>query len=256
MALERLPALENGANWKKFERSFLNCIEAFFEDKKDSTKVAILLNAGGDYLLDIYESLNLKKEEKFLNVIKALREYFVPKVNITFERFKFFTCKQAPEQSYEGYMTLLKNLSETCAFGNIKDELVRDVFVTGIIDSKMQEALLIKNLKDADETLQICRARTVAMTQANTMKIKEELDVNLIKKNERSSAVQGSSCSYCSYQPWHPRDKCPAKNSECYKCHGRGHFSRACKKKGARRVRLIENQEIPSNESEEGPGSI
>ena len=65
-------------------------------------------------------------------------EYFVPKQNITFERYKFFLCDQKQGVGFDQYLAELHTLSKTCKFGNLKDSLVRDKIVCGIPDNGLK----------------------------------------------------------------------------------------------------------------------
>lgn len=117
---------------------------AYHSQASAESKVAILLHAGGDDFQDVFDSLELSAAEKkvLANVLQAFDGHYLPKANVTYERFVFFTRKQKAGESYEQYMTVLQNLSITCELGTLKDEFLRDIFVTSITDSKLQEKLL------------------------------------------------------------------------------------------------------------------
>ena len=60
--------------------------------------------------------------------IKLLTEkfegYCLPKKNLVIERRKLFTRNQQPEETLDGYIPKLRNLSSTCEFQDISDGLI------------------------------------------------------------------------------------------------------------------------------------
>lgn len=73
----KMPQLEittecRATAWKKFQRHFVTFVNAYYSEKADSVKIAMLLNAGGDYLMDIFDSLQIT-DTKLSEVLKKLR---------------------------------------------------------------------------------------------------------------------------------------------------------------------------------------
>lgn len=60
-----------------------------------------------------------------------LGSHFTQKANIVMERHRFFTWKQQDGQNIDEYATILKSLSSNCEFGNMRYDLVRDIFICG-----------------------------------------------------------------------------------------------------------------------------
>ena len=75
-------------------------------------------------------------------VIQKFDDYFTPKKNITYQRYRFFSYNQNDGQSIDSYATELRTRADHCDFGNLKDSLIRDKIVIGIRDSKTQKRLL------------------------------------------------------------------------------------------------------------------
>ena len=77
------------ARWKRWKRSF-NLFLTAKGVTNDKQKVALLLHTGGLELQELYFTLvNEEEEKKFEDCVKTLDEYFVPKVNLPFERHQF-----------------------------------------------------------------------------------------------------------------------------------------------------------------------
>jgi hypothetical protein len=98
----------------------------------------------------------------------------------------FFSRNQENGESIDHYVTVLKTLSDTCEFGNLKESLIRDRLVFGILDNSVRERLL----RDPELTLQTAielRVRSAELTNAQLKQIKadqkitEELPIHHVK---------------------------------------------------------------------------
>ncbi|XP_071055079.1 putative autophagy-related protein 11 [Onthophagus taurus] len=210
-------------NWEKFKRSFDNSLIAFGEeDIKEKRKVALFLHGLGEKGMDIYETFELEDNDRTLeNIKKKFDEYFKPKLNVTYERHVFFNRKQKENESYEEYITILKTLSSTCKFGTLKDELVKDIFVSGIKDAEARENLLKMSNLNIEKALELCRVRELASKQTKNME-REAKDIEIVRRN---------------------------------KCEKVGHFAKACKSNGMAEsaVKAIKNMFKKCKDSNQDP---
>ena len=95
---------------------------AFFPDSKSSRRSA--------------ESLFSGKVPDFF------KGHFVDKCNVTFECFQFHSRQQAEEETFEQYVTILRQLARTCQFNQLTlEEVLQDNFVGGIGDEQMRKHL-------------------------------------------------------------------------------------------------------------------
>ena len=62
--------------------------------------------------------------------------------NITFDRHDFLITKQLREETVEHFYGKLKELVENCDFENKEETLIRNVFITNLIDPEIQKELL------------------------------------------------------------------------------------------------------------------
>ena len=175
----------------------------------------------------------------------------------------FFSRNQENGESIDHYVTVLKTLSDTCEFGNLKESLIRDRLVFGILDNSVRERLL----RDPELTLQTAielRVRSAELTNAQLKQIKadqkitEELPIHHVKSNSEHSYKNREqnlltpivNCKYCGKK--HPRDKnqCPAFGEKCQKCGKYNHFAATCKSKSRRtpRVNYVEDDEATSED--------
>ncbi|KAI5752339.1 hypothetical protein M8J77_016052 [Diaphorina citri] len=102
-------------NWKKFLQQFELYLVASGKDEKtkDDSKIALLLNIGGEDLLEVYNDLELHKKEKYDDVKALLGLHFAPIKNIIYERYKFLSYpSQREDQTVEQYIIQLRKLAE------------------------------------------------------------------------------------------------------------------------------------------------
>lgn len=71
---------------------------------KDSQKVALLLHTGGLDFQELYYTLVAEGEQKrFEECLTVLDYYFVPKVNVPFERLLFRQMGQTPGEKVDQF---------------------------------------------------------------------------------------------------------------------------------------------------------
>ena len=88
--------------------------------------------------------------------------------NVIFERAKFNSRKQEPNEPVDVFITALYTLAEHCNYGTLHDEMVRDRIVVGIRDSSLSEKLQL----DAELTLSTAVAK---VRQAEEVKKQQPL---------------------------------------------------------------------------------
>ena len=123
----------------------------------------------------------------------------------------------------------------------MKEELIRDRLVVGILDSGLSEKLQLDSTLDLEKAKKAIRLKEAvqesqrALRQAGDSKDNPvKLDAvgttprNAVpKKQYRNPRGAGKHCSRCGGHP-HPLDKCPAREAVCYRCQKRGHYSARC----------------------------
>ena len=159
----------------------------------------------------------------------------------------------------------LYRLAEDCEYGSLKDGLIRDRTVVGVLDDSLSDRLQAK----ADLTLEMAvqmsrqaeaRKQNKDLIRGNVISetATDPTRVDLVEKHERDSkldpGVRSKSerkCMWCGGQQ-HKRQSCPAKDVTCNSCHKRGHFQAVClsKKQASKRssvneVADLEEVEVP-----------
>ena len=207
------------------------------KSKPDDVKTCRLLSAISPKASEIYYTFTFEEEDdamKFDNVIERFDQYFTSKKNVTYMRYKFFSCNQSEGQNIYAYVTELRKRAEHCEFAELKSSLIRDKIVTGIHDKKTQERLL-----SLEKALQICRAAEeikiqtgeMAGSSESTKKIdhvhskshrpskgsnKHRPNSKQVERSNWSPPDRKRQCLKC--LKYHDPAKCPAYNHKCHKC--------------------------------------
>jgi hypothetical protein len=184
-------------------------------------------------------------------VLKRFDEHFVITKNVIFERAQFNQRKQEPRESTEAFVTALHKLVDTCDFGALRDELIRDRIVVGIQDAKISERLqLDRELTLAKAVTVILQAEQVRQQQGllrAPTNLQASCDVNAIKTNRQHASTENfqrrehnrhhrpvkspegqATCQWCGRQK-HDRQQCPAREAVCRNCKKTGHYEKVCR---------------------------
>ena len=88
----------------------------------------------GDQADDISLSFQLSEEDKkkYDVVLTKFQGHFIKRRNVIYERMKFNQRIQQEGESVESFVTDLYALSETCNYGELTNEMIRDRIVVGI----------------------------------------------------------------------------------------------------------------------------
>ena len=135
-------------NWKFFKQMWRNYeIASGLAKKQPTVKSATSAVVMGKECFQILQNLALTEEQRnsSTEVINRLDEYFLPRSNVIYERYKFNARDQAANESIDKYVTNLRHLAASCEFGNLKDQLIRDRIVLGICDDNLRSRLLREN---------------------------------------------------------------------------------------------------------------
>ena len=201
-------------------------------------------------------------------VLSALERYFRPQKNVVFERFKFNSSFQLPNETVDSYINNLRYLASTCEFGALTDELIRDHLIIGVKDSSLKERLLREQNLTLDKALKLCKACEIASEQLKSMSKKvEELNLLSISKPRGEKGAKGrkarppakhktprvneksKKCNFCSLAKKHAKRKdCAAYGQECHFRKKKNHFSSVCKAKA--QANYPEKVKVLSEESD------
>ena len=89
-----------------------------------------------------------------LKLWEMMKIAFIRPRNITFDRYMFFSRKQKKGETVKQFYSILKKLAENCDFENGEEVIIRDIFITNMLDDEIQSELLRDTL-DPERALSI-----------------------------------------------------------------------------------------------------
>lgn len=133
--------------WKHWKRAF-----SFYMTSKDITseaqKKALLLHMAGMDIQDLFDTLTAPaaggESSEYKTTLKALDDYFTPKVNVPYERHIFHQMKQEESATIDQFIALLTRQSVNCDFGGEVKEHTRDQVIDKCPSSQLRRKLLTK----------------------------------------------------------------------------------------------------------------
>ena len=102
-----------------------------------------------------------------------------------FERARFNRRNQLPGETVEEYVTVLFNLVDSCNYGELRDEMLRDRLVVGIRDMALSERLQMDSKLTLGKAMKLVRQQE-AVHQHNSqlqgnLETKDSGDLSLLK---------------------------------------------------------------------------
>lgn len=205
---------------------------------------------------------DLSDATTYETVKKKFDEYFTPRKNVVFERFKFNSRVQQPEESVDSFITALYTLAESCEFGNLKDELIRDRIVIGIRDSRASERLQLISDLTINKTIELARQAEIQAREGKKIRddVSQQSQVNRVAENKRkgkgsrdswNGKAESASCTRCGLSKHVNWQRCPASSSRCRKCSKLGHWESVCRSKVTVKVSRVEEAVDAEEESKE-----
>ena len=172
--------------------------------------------------------------------MERFEQYCEPRKNTIYEGYLFFLRGQESGEPIDKYVTVLRNMADSCEFEDLKDSLIRDRIVFGIADNNVRECLLQVPDLTLNKALEIARAAETTQSQLKQMQNLHE--VNTVgkrkenfsrKKDEEKKEI--SKRKYLADQPqvlWQKtctrQIKVPAYGQQCKTCGKRNHFAAKC----------------------------
>ena len=202
----------------------------------------------GDAADDILITLGLTAEnKKYKPVTEKFTDHFVKKRNTIFERAKFNQRVQESGESVDAFITDLYSLAETCSYGGLREEMIRDRIVVGLQNAKLSERLQLDSTLTLEKAVNEARQseavkRQQAVVRGNGLSANEESNLNVDvlhrkwqprQKKQEPTGVEkerrDTKCGNCGKVPGHPRSQCPAKDVTCHNCQKKGHYKIVCR---------------------------
>ena len=125
-----------GWRWQRWLKSFSAYADSkgllIQADKADNKiqRRALLLHSAGEAVQEIFETLADTGEAKdYEKAVKALNDYFIPKVNSTYQNHLFRSMEQQDGETVAQFMTRLRQVVKDCGYGEQAENQIRDQVV-------------------------------------------------------------------------------------------------------------------------------
>ena len=224
--------------WPRWLRRFEQYRVASGLSTEDEEKqVNTLLYCLGEEAGDVFavSGATDKTKKKYTEAVDTFEKFFGVRKNLIFERARFNSRDQMEGESAEQYLLVLHALARNCDYGQLRDELIRDRIVIGILDKALSKRLQLDPGLTLEKAARMVRQSESVGEQQRVLKgqkngDEEGVDAEVNWMNSRKKVAQqknsSSSCTRCGNQ--HEIGKCPAQKVTCFRCHRRGHFKSQC----------------------------
>ncbi|XP_037576521.2 uncharacterized protein K02A2.6-like [Dermacentor silvarum] len=212
-------------------------LEAFFEGHgvtEEKKKRALLVAALSTNTVGVIAGRCAPakvNELSYTEVVALLQQYFSPEPNEIAQSYKFFTRNQSPGEPVKEFLLAIRQIANTCNFGDSLDRMLRDRIVCGLQSSSVRRQLLAKTGLTRSEAEEIALAAELAVENERGIGAAKS-DENVYAVTEKGAPREGRrmSCFRCGGQG-HSAETCRFRSAICYKCRQRGHLARVCSRR-------------------------
>ena len=227
-------------DWPKWKRRFQQYRTASGLTKEDDPRqVSTLMYCLGETADDVLTSTNIfaEDQEKYDAVMAKFDEFFKVRRNVIFECAKFNHRSQMAGESAEQYISTLYHLVETCEYGTLKEEMLRDRIVVGMRDAALSERLQMDASLTLDKVKRELRQKEAVKEQHLQLQHESTptaLDSVKTRWPQKRGAMGAGAktvkplCTRCGKGRHPPGVRCPASSAVCHRCNRKGHYESQC----------------------------
>lgn len=244
-------------NWRRFKQNYDIFEEAAgIKTQSENVRIAAFLNTIGEEALELFNSFDLSAKDRkcYAKIRHAFEKHCMETKPTVHKRLKFFSRRQSENEMLKAYLADLTKMAAACEFKEQQTMLIRDQFVSGILDKELQADLLLfgddlsfdkivelleqlgryqqKNRATAEATDDIVidepfpkHLATNDGTESSGM-IEMIETTKKVPKEEKSKELFGERCKRCDLK--HMYRDCPAYGKNCVKCFQLNHFAVCC----------------------------
>ena len=234
-------------NWMIFQDAYDDyATAAQLSDKGEEVQAATLKTIMGKECKQILNHLGLTTEElkKSSTILDKLQQHFAPARNILYERYRFHSAEQQPNESVDQFVIRLKQLVESCAFSALHDEMIHDRLVLGTHDRSARVRLFHEKDCDLRKTIEAIRVSEATRHQLKDIGDRDEPHtVSAVRqqgdktvdqagyKRRKQTIGSHQKCTRCGNIHSPEPTKCPALGKQCHACGKLNHFQSVCRTK-------------------------
>lgn len=173
--------LDMAKEWKQQYEYFE--IATGLNTKPENIQFATFMSAVVYAAIQIYNSLPGSPNNTLKQVKEKFDLYFSPKLNITFERYKFHKILQNDGETIDEYITRLRLQAQNCEFEQLSDSILRDQLILGIKNDSLRTKLLSEDIT-LEKAIKICQATELAQKQTAEIHSEHEKNIYLVQKTD------------------------------------------------------------------------
>ena len=225
-------------------------------DATQARQVNTLLYCMGEEAQAILDATNVTEDER-KHVLGKFDDFFKVRKNIIFERARFNRRVQLGGETAEQFIMELHKLAENCEYGEKTNEMIRDRLVVGLRDGRLSERLQLDPELTLAKAEKMVRQSEAVHEQQMVLKGVKQIEVAEVcsekgpvnnnkrtftkhkETRQKSNGRSKGKCTRCG-KDQHSKDKCPAKDAECYRCHKIGHYGAQCRSKVVAEVKNMD----------------
>ena len=246
---------QTNTTWARWVKRFETALELYECDVQLKRQYLLHYMGAATYNVLCDKLLPKAPEEKtYDEIVTILTEHFDPKPNEILENYRFHLRKQKPEETCEKFLVALRKLAINCNFGEYLDTALRNQFVFGLTNQKIQSRLLEKSTLTLKDAVSVAAAYEAAekggieLHQSNnnnnsvgvvnkmqSAKRKNEKKKRQTVQQEKAATSAPSdgnkkkSCYRCGSTA-HMANECKHKHTVCNFCSIKGHLRKVCMK--------------------------
>ena len=210
---------ENFDRWLRGVEYYMTACSITTVVRKTATVLTLLGLEIQDVLRTLPDPQNLGDNPNEYDVLVGkLKEYYQPKMNVTYERSVLHDIYRKDGESFEAFVTRLRLQADRCGFEtDALDQAVLQCAVAHARSTKLQQKFFDRPDLTLSHALEVARHYETTKTQV------EDLNRSVASVNRVDI-----SCYRC-LATNHSAAMCPFRQQECFGCHRVGHTRAACR---------------------------
>ena len=115
--------------------------------------------------------------------------HFEPQRNVIYERARFNQRRQQEGETVDNFITDLHSLADCCGYGSLRNKMIRDRIVVGLLDAKLSERLQLNSNLTLELAVTQARQSEEVHKQQTVVRNKPQLAQDIPDYNADSDVV-------------------------------------------------------------------